>query len=171
MAPSLRRLLLHLLGGAGSKEAEAAAEAFLDRLDGMAVIAGSDGPVGHIWISFPLPLGGRNHDFSVYWQGRRKDGGALDPDYSRIVCSVTLEQLGGILIDMRVQRRIVHISLFHDDPRLPELVHRFAPLVKERLQAHGYLLSGIDVKAAEASPPAPSVLPFAGSSSEVDWRV
>ncbi|AKM18508.1 hypothetical protein [Geobacillus stearothermophilus] len=171
MAPSLRRLLLHLLGGAGSKEAEAAAEAFLDRLDGMAVIAGSDGPVGHIWISFPLPLGGRNHDFSVYWQGQRKDGGALDPDYSRIVCSVTLEQLGGILIDMRVQRRIVHISLFHDDPRLPELAHRFAPLVKERLQAHGYLLSGIDVKAAEASPPAPSVLPFAGCSSEVDWRV
>ncbi|AGT31522.1 hypothetical protein M493_06130 [Geobacillus genomosp. 3] len=171
MVSSLRRLLLHLLSGAEGKEAKAAAAVLLDRLDGMVVIAGSDGPLGHVWLSFPCPLGGQNRDFSVYWQGRRKDGGVFDPDYSRIVCSVTLEELGEMLVDMRVQRRIVHISVFHDDPRLPELAHRFAPLVKERLQAHGYLLSGIDVKAAGAGPPAPSVLPFAARDCEVDWRI
>ncbi len=170
-APSLKRLLFRFLHESGGSEgAKRAAEAILDQLDGMAIAAGGDGPIEHVWISFPLPLGGRSSDFAVCWQGRRKQGGPLDADYNRIVCCLTLEELGEVIVDMRVQRRIVHISIFHDDPRLAVAAARMAPLVKERFQAHGYALSGIDVKTARSAPPPPSVFLFADSCSEVDCQ-
>ncbi|WP_446663004.1 flagellar hook-length control protein FliK [Geobacillus sp. CCR] len=169
-APSLKRLLLRFLHESGSEGAKRAAEAILDQLDGMAIAAGGDGLIEHVWISFPLPLGGRSSDFAVCWQGRRKQGGPLDADYNRIVCCLTLEELGEVIVDMRVQRRIVHISIFHDDPRLAVAAARMAPLVKERFQAHGYALSGIDVKATRSAPPPPSVFLFADSCSEVDCQ-
>ncbi|QIZ67312.1 flagellar hook-length control protein FliK [Geobacillus subterraneus] len=170
-SPSLKRLLLHFLRAPGDREAKQAAEALLTQMDGMAITAGGDGLLEHVWLAFPLPLGARLSDFAVCWQGKRTPNGRLDDDYSRIVCCLTLEALQEIVVDVRIQRRIVHISIFHSDPRLPALTARFAPLVKERLQAHGYTLSGVDVKATDAAPPPPSRFPFSGTYSEVDWRI
>jgi hypothetical protein len=168
---SLKRLLLYFLREPGDREAKQAAEALLDQIDGMTIAAGGDGTPEHVWIAFPLSLGSRLSDFAVCWQGKRKPSGRLDEDYSRIVCCLTLETLNEIVVDVRIQRRIVHISIFHDDPQLPALTARFAPLVKERLQAHGYTLSGIDVKTTDTAPPPPSSFPFSGQYSEVDWRI
>jgi len=169
--PSLKRLLLHFLRAPGSREAKQAAEALLTQMDGMAITAGVGGPPEHVWLAFPLPLGARLSDFAVCWQGKRSPSRRLDDDDSRIVCCLTLEALQEIIVDMRIQRRIVHISIFHSDPRLPALTARLTPLVKERLQVHGYMLSGVDVKTMDAAPPPPSLLPFSGPYSEVDWRI
>ncbi|WP_031410445.1 hypothetical protein [Geobacillus vulcani] len=169
-APSLKRLLLRFLYESESEGAKRASEALLDQLDGMAIAAGGDGLIEHIWLSLPLPVGGRSSDLAVCWQGRRKQGGPLDADYNRMVCCLTLEELGEVIVDMRVQRRIVHISMFHDDPRLAVAAARLAPLVKERFQAHGYALSGIDVKAKYSAPPPPPVFLFADGCSEVDCQ-
>ncbi|WP_445613934.1 flagellar hook-length control protein FliK [Geobacillus sp. YF-1] len=170
VAPSsLKGLLLRLLHDPETSGAKRTAEALLDRLDGMAIASGRDGAMEHAWLAFPLPLGRHDSDLVVYWQGRRSHERTLDTDYSRIVCSLTLEELGEVVVDMRVQRRIVHISIFHDDPRLSALIARLSPLAKERFQAHGYRLSGVDVKAASAACP-PSLFPFQSGGSGVDWR-
>jgi hypothetical protein len=147
-------------------------QTLLYHINGQQLLSDIEGPIQHLFVQIPLQFGQQHTDVTVYWQGKRQKDGKIDPDYCHIVFCLFLDHLKKTVVDVRVQQRIVHISVFNPDLRLPELANVLQPLLKERLAAHGYTLSSLKVEAPAAKKTLmPIDAAFDKRYSGVDYRI
>jgi hypothetical protein len=169
---SLKSLLLQALEDVNDPALKEQLQTLLHHINGQQLLADIEGPIQHLFVQIPFQLGQKHTDVTIYWQGKRKKDGKIDPDYCHIVFCLFLDHLKETVVDVRVQQRIVHVSVFHPAPRLPELANALQPSLKERLAAHGYTLSALKVEASAAkNAPMPIDAAFDKRNSEVDYRI
>ncbi|GAJ38662.1 hypothetical protein [Saccharococcus caldoxylosilyticus] len=169
---SLKTLLLQALEDVNDPALKERLQTLLHHINGQQLLSDIEGPIQHLFVQIPFQLGRQHTDATIYWQGKRQRDGKIDPDYCHIVFCLFLDHLKETVVDVRVQQRIVHISVFNPAPRLPELANALQPMLKERLAAHGYTLSALKVEAVAAKK---TLLPidaaFDKRYSEVDYRI
>ncbi|WP_043906502.1 ABC transporter substrate-binding protein [Parageobacillus genomosp. 1] len=169
---SLKSLLLQALEDVNDPVLKEQLQTLLHHINGQQLLSDIEGPIQHLFVQIPFQLGQQHTDVTIYWQGKREKDGKIDPNYCHIVFCLFLDHLKETVVDVRVQQRIVHISVFNPDPRLPELANALQPLLKERLAAHGYTLSALKVEAPAAKKTLmPIDAAFDKRYSEVDYRI
>lgn len=167
---SLKSLLLRALENAHEPELKETLRTLLHHVTGQQLLSQVEGPLQHIFMQIPLQIGEQRTDVAIHWQGKRQKNGKIDPDYCRIVFYLHLDKLKETVVDVRVQQRIVHVSVINDTPHLSDIANAFQPMLKERLEEHGYTLSALKIEAPKQKKK-PVDFVFAQRYSGVDYRI
>jgi hypothetical protein len=167
---SLKSLLLQALENVHEPELKETLQTLLHHVTGQQLLSQAEGPLQHIFMQIPIQLGEQRTDVAIHWQGKRQKNGKIDPDYCRIVFYFYLDKLKETVVDVRVQQRIVHVSVINDTPHLSEIANDFQPMLKERLEEHGYTLSALKIETPKQKK-APVDFVFEQRYSGVDYRI
>lgn len=172
VAVGLKSLLLRAQQEIKDEALKKQVETLIHRLTGYQLLSQEQGPIQPLFMQLPLYLGNEQTDVTIHWQGRKKEDGEIDPHYCRILFYLQLKTLKEMVVDVRIQNSIVHVSLFNDTPQLETIVSLMQPMLKERLAACGYTLSTVKV----ATPPEQQqsdvlFLRVLNNYSEVDYRI
>lgn len=149
------------------------AETLVNRMNGLQILSGENGPQHQLLMQVPLEFLGKKMDATLEWNGRMKEDGKIDADFARIMFYLKLETLDETVVDMQVQNRIVTITVYNNDPQLQQLANTFKTALKDGLLSVGYTLSGVFTKTFEEQQLASKVQPR-GTSKEtqgVDIRI
>lgn len=94
-----------------------------------------------------LPGGriGLDSDIALNFEGKKTEGGEINPDYCRIVFFLELANLEQTVIDMNIQKRSISITILNDQP-IEGITQSLKPLLKEGLEKLDYYLSNVSVK-------------------------
>lgn len=140
---SLKPLLLHYLQqhpeGSGQKEAEQ----LLHRLTGMQLLSQETGPLQQVVMQLPLRLRNKTVELTMQWSGRKTETGQIDPYFCRVLFYLQLEHLEDTVIDMRVQNRVMNITVMNDTTHLVEIATPFIHLLKTNLATLNYQVSSV----------------------------
>ncbi|MEH7234789.1 hypothetical protein [Bacillus sp. JJ1562] len=82
--------------------------------------------------------------FSIRMDGKKKNG-KIDPDFCHLLFSLELEYLKEVVIDVKVQNRILSIAIFNDTEGIGGIVEELKPILLNNLEKQGYLLSSIKI--------------------------
>jgi hypothetical protein len=96
-------------------------------------------------IQFPGALFDLDSDLLIDFEGRREADGKMNPSYCRIMFYLELGALKETIIDMKVQNKVINLSVYHEQPST------LLPLVK---QLQSSLINGmkkIDYKVSSVS--------------------
>ncbi|THE14454.1 hypothetical protein E1I69_04060 [Bacillus timonensis] len=85
-----------------------------------------------------------NQTISIRMDGRKKNG-KIDPAFCHLLFSLELHELKEVVIDVKVQNRILSISIFNDREGIELLVEELKPTLHTNLEKQGYLLSSIKI--------------------------
>ncbi|RFB19079.1 hypothetical protein DZB84_02160 [Bacillus sp. HNG] len=85
-----------------------------------------------------------NQSIMIRMDGRKKNG-KIDPDFCHLLFSLELNYLKEVVIDVKVQNRILSISIFNDTEGIGLLVEELKPTLQTNLEKQGYLLSSIKI--------------------------
>ncbi|MFC4184617.1 hypothetical protein [Saccharococcus thermophilus] len=167
---SLKSLLLQALENVHEPTLKETLETLLYHINGQQLLSQAEGPIQHLFMQFPFRFGTEQTDAAIYWQGKRRKDGKIDPDYCHIVFCLFLDQLKETVVDVRVQQRIVHVTVFNHTPSLLKLANALQPMLKERLALHGYRLSALKTETWKQEKN-PVDVAFHKRYSEVDYRI
>jgi len=92
---------------------------------------------------------GIEQDLIMDLEGRKNDQDEVDPDYCHILFYLQLESLDETVIDMRIQKRIVQLSLYTDNDQAENLIKSFKPMLEEGLEKLDYKLSTVRHRSLE----------------------
>lgn len=93
----------------------------------------------HLSTSIPGLLG-QEEDIEIEFYSRKDQNEKIDSDYCRIAFYLELDQLKTTMIDMNVQNRVVHLTVYNDQD-LSDQLAQFKPLLKQGLDKFNYQLS------------------------------
>ncbi|WP_010282480.1 hypothetical protein [Bacillus timonensis] len=82
--------------------------------------------------------------FSIQMSGRKKSG-KINPDFCRLLFSLELENLSEVVIDVKVQNRILSIVIFNQAEGIESLVNDLRTTLQESFESLGYKLSSIKI--------------------------
>ncbi|WP_205729469.1 hypothetical protein [Geobacillus sp. E263] len=167
---SLKSLLLQALENAHEPVLKETLQTLLYHITGQQLLSQGEGPLQHVFMQIPIQIGEQRTDVAIHWQGKRQKDGKIDPDYCHIVFCLLLDKLKETVVDVRVQQRIVHISIFNDHPHLLRIANEFQPMLKERLEAHGYTLSALKIETSKQKK-MPIDIVFQQRYNGVDYRI
>lgn len=135
---SLKQLILQSFSEQTSGGREA--EQLLNHLTGQQLnIINETASFLHLSTSIP-GLFGQEQDIEIEFYSRKDDTQKIDSDYCRIAFYLELDQLKTTMIDMNVQNRIVHLTVYNDLD-LSKQLDQFKPLLKQGLEKFNYQLS------------------------------
>ena len=97
----------------------------------------------HLSTSIPGLFG--QEDIEIEFYSRKDESERIDSDYCRIAFYLELDQLKTTMIDMNVQNRVVHLTVYNDQD-LSDLLNQFKPLLKQGLARFNYHLSTTSYK-------------------------
>ncbi|MHC0037649.1 hypothetical protein [Pseudoneobacillus sp. C159] len=144
---SLKPLLMKAIAELGSVGKEL--EPILNRITGMQII--SQDPMSSLHqmvMQLPLSLGGKQSDITLQWNGRKNNKGQIDPDYCRIFMYIDLQSIKQTVIDMQIQKKLIHLSVINENKEIEPIVKALTPTLRAKLKTIGYTLSF-----AKVSPP------------------
>ena len=98
----------------------------------------------HLSTTIPGLLG-QEQDIEIEFYSRKDENEKIDSDYCRIAFYLELDQLKTTMIDMNVQNRIVHLTVYNDRD-ISEQLAQFKPLLKQGLEKFNYQLSTTSYK-------------------------
>ncbi|WP_440895293.1 hypothetical protein ACS127_12060 [Amphibacillus sp. Q70] len=97
-------------------------------------------------LSTHIPgLFGIEEDIEVEFYSRKDKEEKIDANYCRIAFYLELNQLGTTIIDMSVQNRVVHLTVYNDED-ISDLLDQYKTLLKDGLTKLNYQLSTISYK-------------------------
>lgn len=135
---SLKQLILQSFAEQTSAGREA--EQLLNHLTGQQLnLINETASFLHLSTSIPGLLG-QEEDIEIEFYSRKNENEQIDSDYCRIAFYLELDQLKTTMIDMNVQNRIVHLTVYNDQD-LSEQLAQFKPLLKQGLEKFNYHLS------------------------------
>lgn len=149
------------------------AETLLNRMNGLQILSGENGPQHQLLMQVPLEFLGKKMDATLEWNGRMKEDGKIDSEFARIMFYLKLETLDETVVDMQVQNRIVTITVYNNDSQLQQLANTFKTALKDGLLSVGYTLSGVFTKTFEEQQLASKLQPRVASKETrgVDIRI
>ncbi|MEH7382506.1 hypothetical protein V7138_18735 [Bacillus sp. JJ1533] len=81
---------------------------------------------------------------SLQMDGRKKNG-KIDPDFCHLFFSLELKYLREVVIDVKVQNRILSIAIYNDTEGIGALVEELKTTLQTNLEHEGYQLSSIKI--------------------------
>ncbi len=109
-------------------------------------------------------------NFSIRMDGRKKNG-EIDPDFCHLLFSLELNYLKEVVIDVKVQNRILSIAIFNDIEGIESLVEELKPTLQTNLEQQGYLLSSIKIISPIARDKQHEKTRFEGHHERVDFKI
>ncbi|WP_419883814.1 hypothetical protein ACN6MY_10040 [Peribacillus sp. B-H-3] len=167
---SLKSLLLQLVKEDHPKEVKDTAALLINKITAQQILSQENGPLQNVYMQLPVALPGFQTDVSIQWSGRKKEDGSIDPDYCRILFYLDLQQLKETVIDMKVQNRVIKITVMNEQHReIEQLSGAFISLLKEKIENLNYQLSAIKFSAWSKSEQGPSSSSF-GQGAEIPYK-
>ncbi|MEH7387055.1 hypothetical protein V7147_16830 [Bacillus sp. JJ1521] len=109
-------------------------------------------------------------NFSIRMDGRKKNG-EIDPDYCHLLFSLELNHLKEVVIDVKVQNRILSIAIFNDTEGIGSVVEELKSTLQTNLEQHGYLLSSIKIVNPTTRDKRPEKTILEGINERVDLKI
>lgn len=163
---TLKPLLLQVLQQTQSSDVRQQIQQMLSHITSQQL--SGTGPFQSV-IQLPYQIGGHTSDLTIKWEGKKDKQGRFDADFCRILFYLDLAHLHETAVDVNIQKRFVTIYIFNENHNLGDLIKRFEPQLKERLEAGGYYLSSIQQQEGKLQEIGRA--DAAGPTSEVDFRV
>ncbi|MEK5443149.1 MULTISPECIES: hypothetical protein [unclassified Fredinandcohnia] len=85
-----------------------------------------------------------NKNVSLWMNGRKKNG-EIDSDFCRLLFSIELKYLNEVVIDVKVQNRIISIVIINQSDKVESLVSELKSTLQTNLVPLGYQLSSIKI--------------------------
>lgn len=127
------------------------------------------GQLYHQQVSIP---GNRTcSNINIQFAGKKKSNGEIDVNHCHIVFSLQLQRLKETVMDVRVQNRIVTITIYNNSSNLDELVKQIQPILKSDLEKHSYSLSTVKTVAFINETTKTNQIKTRGVQSGVDFKV
>lgn len=140
----LKQLLLQVFAEQSTQMRET--ENLLNLLTGQQLtLLNEDASFLHLSTHIP-GLFGAEEDIEIEFYSRKDKEEKIDANYCRIAFYLELDQLGTTMIDMSVQNRVVHLTVYNDED-ISELLDQYKMLLKDGLVKLNYQLSTISYKA------------------------
>ncbi|MBU5594944.1 hypothetical protein KQI76_07180 [Amphibacillus sp. MSJ-3] len=141
---TIKQLLLQVLSEQSTSMRET--ENLLNLLTGQQLtLVKEDASFLHLSTHIP-GLFGMEEDIEIEFYSRKDSEEKIDTNYCRIAFYLELAQLGSTIIDMNVQDRVVHLTVYNGED-ISESLDQHKGLVKEGLARLNYQLSTISYKA------------------------
>ncbi|QST01569.1 hypothetical protein IMZ31_08445 [Pontibacillus sp. ALD_SL1] len=94
-------------------------------------------------VQMPGEWFGIEQDVTMDVEGNKKENGEIDPDYCHILFYLDLHSLKETVIDMRIQQRIVQLTLFTEKSGVEGLIQVLKPSLEKGLEQLNYKLSTV----------------------------
>ncbi|MFC0524122.1 hypothetical protein ACFFGV_11165 [Pontibacillus salicampi] len=89
---------------------------------------------------------GMEQNLFMDMEGKKNENGDIDPDYCRILFYLELAALKETVIDMRVQKRIVQVTIYSVNEAAADVIPALKPALESGLEKIGYQLSTVRFK-------------------------
>ncbi|HHY74608.1 MAG TPA: hypothetical protein GX497_15555 [Bacillus bacterium] len=147
---ALKPLLMKALSESSDMKLNEKIQQLLSRITGQQLInVGQEGPIQQLLLQLPIMLHSHSSDLLIQWTGKKRENGQIDSDHCTILFYIELVQLQEMLVDVRVQNRIVTIQIYNDTPQLDVIVKKYQMALKEQFANLRYHLSSIVVTKRE----------------------
>lgn len=107
----------------------------------------------HFNVQMPGEWFGIEQDVTMDVDGNKKENGEIDPDYCHILFYLELQSLKETIIDMKVQKRVVQLTLFTENQEIENVIQAFKPSLEKGLLELNYHLSTVRHKEIKPSQP------------------
>jgi len=121
----------------------------LNHLNGMVLSVQDSDQTLQMNLQLPGNWFGIEQDLIMDLEGRKNEQDEIDPDYCHILFYLQLKSLDETVIDMRIQKRIVQLSLYTDHDQAENLIKSFKPMLEEGLEKLDYKLSTVRHRSLE----------------------
>ncbi|KGX83691.1 Vir family protein [Pontibacillus marinus] len=121
----------------------------LNHLNGMVLSVQDSDQTLQMNLQLPGNWFGIEQDLIMDLEGRKNEQDEIDPDYCHILFYLQLQSLDETVIDMRIQKRIVQLSLYTDNDQAENLIKSFKPMLEEGLEKLDYKLSTVRHRSLE----------------------
>lgn len=99
-----------------------------------------------IYLSTTIPgLIGEDQDIKLEFYSKKDQNDKIDTDYCRIAFYLELNRLKTTMIDMNVQNRVVHLTVYNDQ-NITKQLNIYKALLKDGLKKYNYHLSSVSYK-------------------------
>ncbi|QOR68543.1 hypothetical protein IM538_10750 [Cytobacillus suaedae] len=142
---SLKPLLMTALIELNQLPGKETLEHLIHRITGQQLLSLGDSDYGHLIFQIPLQLGGKLSDLTIQYSGKKNKGKAIDPNYCQLFFQLELETLRETMIDVKIQNRILSITIYNNHTLLDKLVQGMKFSLADGLEKAGYKLSSIKV--------------------------
>ncbi|MFT4413546.1 hypothetical protein ACLM5H_06780 [Fredinandcohnia humi] len=107
----------------------------------------------------------------IRFSGKKKENGKINPDHCHILFSLELEKLKETILDVRVQNRILTITVYNETKCIDILVEKLKPVLKNNLEDYGYTLSSVKVVQSKEGKSSPEGNVDRGFQNGVDLKI
>ncbi|PKG25186.1 hypothetical protein [Niallia nealsonii] len=142
----LKPLLLDLLKADISPSIKEAAQQLVDKITGLQLLSQEVGPVTQLVMQLPFSFREHEMEASLQFTGRKTKDGKIDSDFCRILFYLDLQHIKETAIDMKIQNRVMNVTIMNNQPLLFKLVEMFTKELKEKMQEANYTLLSIACK-------------------------
>ncbi len=142
---SLKPLLMTALIELNHLPGKETLEHLIHRITGQQLLSLGDSDYGHLIFQIPLQLGGKLSDLTIQYSGKKNKGKTIDPNYCQLFFQLELETLSETMIDVKIQNRILSVTIYNNHKLLEKLVQGMKYSLAEGLEKVGYKLSTIKV--------------------------
>ncbi|MED1202090.1 hypothetical protein [Heyndrickxia acidicola] len=122
------------------------ADLLISKMNSQQLLSSDTGPILQAVFQLPFQIGNHFTDITMQWSGKRKENGELDADFCQILFYLDLEHLKETIVDMKVQNRVVSVTILNTFPRAEDLSLDLTPLLKKQLENQGYTLSAVSFR-------------------------
>ncbi|MDF0725204.1 hypothetical protein PY093_00605 [Cytobacillus sp. S13-E01] len=142
---TLKPLLLSTLSELGQTPMKDGIEHIINRLTGQQLLSQETGSFQQLILQLPIQLGSILTDLTIQFNGKKQNNGEIDPNYCHIIFNLELEHLKEITVDVKIQNRVMNITIFNDNRRLDLIIASLKPSLVEGLEHINYKLSSLQV--------------------------
>ena len=140
---SLKQFLLQTIGDQTVYTREA--EQLVNLLTGhQLTLLNQDASFLHVSMTMPGMFGVRE-DIKVEFYSQKNQDEKIDPNYCRIAFYLELSELKTTIIDLNVQNRLIHLTVYNDE-NISEQLDNYKPILKNGLKKLNYHISTITYK-------------------------
>lgn len=122
------------------------ADLLLSKMNSQQLLSSEAGPILQAVFQIPFQIGDYLTDVTMQWSGKRKESGELDSNFCHILFYLELEHLKETIVDMKVQNRVVTVTILNSFQGAKDISADLTPLLKNQLEDKGYTLSAVSFK-------------------------
>lgn len=171
--PSLKGMVLQMLQDSSGTQMTEKLQSILHQLNGMVLSSQETDKSINLHFQLPGEWFGIKQDLVIDLEGRKTEKDEVDPAYCNILFYLQLESLKETVIDMRVQKRIVQLTLYTEHEEAGEHIKTFKPLLEDGLKKLDYTLSSVRHKAISNTANESTIKPSSNQQQQggFDYRI
>ncbi|WYP24980.1 hypothetical protein NSQ54_11635 [Alkalihalobacillus sp. FSL W8-0930] len=169
--PSFKSVLVQLMGENQTTEIRTQAERVLHSITGHQIQSLSPDPAFvQTMLSLPITLGEWKTDLLIQWQGKKREDATLDPENCRLLFFLELERLRETMVQVTIQKKIVHVTVTNQHDRPDALVALLEPMVKHSLEKLDYQFTSVSWKKWQAETQEPNRPAFKPMQAQASYQ-